>query len=91
VITGLLCSQAPARSQPSTRAQPLLVSAAISLTEVLQVLAPAFSRAERVPLPQFNLAASGVLQRQIEQGHRWMCSFPPAADKWMPSSRLDCC
>jgi molybdate transport system substrate-binding protein len=44
------------------------VSAAISLTEVLQSLAPGFSRAQRVPLPQFNLAASGALQRQIEQG-----------------------
>ena len=68
VIPGLLCSHAPALSQPSPRAQPLLVSAAISLTEVLQSLAPGFSRAQQVPLPQFNLAASGALQRQIEQG-----------------------
>ncbi len=59
---------ARAAAQTPSAGPPLLVSAAISLTDVLQALAPAFSRAQRVPVPQFNLAASGTLQRQIEQG-----------------------
>jgi ABC-type molybdate transport system substrate-binding protein len=64
----LLSTQRPAAAQKGPAAQPLLVSAAISLTDVLQGLAPSFSRTKRVPPPQFNLGASGSLQRQIEQG-----------------------
>jgi molybdate transport system substrate-binding protein len=45
-----------------------LISAASSLSDVLKQQAPAFARARRVPPPLFNLAASGTLQRQIEQG-----------------------
>jgi len=57
-----------AMAQQRGAAEPLLVSAAISLQDVLQQLAPAFARAKRVRAPQFNLAASGTLQRQVEQG-----------------------
>ena len=64
----LLSTQRPVAAQKGPAAQPLLVSAAISLTDVLQGLAPSFSRSKRVPPPQFNLGASGSLQRQIEQG-----------------------
>ena len=64
----LQSSTARAAAQQPPAAQPLLVSAASSLAAVLQTMAPAFSRARGVPLPQFNLAASGTLQRQIEQG-----------------------
>lgn len=67
-VSLLLSSTPRAAAQHPSAAQPLLVSAAISLTDVLQELAPAFSRTQRVPAPQFNLAASGTLQRQIEQG-----------------------
>jgi molybdate transport system substrate-binding protein len=67
-LTLLLNSQQPATAQKPPSPEPLLVSAAISLTNVLQGLAPAFSRSQRVPPPQFNLGASGTLQRQIEQG-----------------------
>ena len=71
MLTGLalLLGRTPrAAAQHSTAAQPLLVSAAISLGDVLKTLAPSFSRAQRVPVPQWNLASSGTLQRQIEQG-----------------------
>lgn len=64
----LLSSRAGAAAQDPPAAQPLLVSAAISLTAVLRELAPGFARAQGVPAPQFNLAASGTLQRQIEHG-----------------------
>lgn len=57
-----------AAAQSAPIAPPLLVSAASSLGDVLKELAPRFSRAQRVPAPQFNLAGSGTLQRQIEQG-----------------------
>ncbi|MCT0199021.1 molybdate ABC transporter substrate-binding protein [Synechococcus sp. CS-1325] len=67
-ISLLLNVQQPADAQKAPAPHPLLVSAAISLTNVLQGLAPAFSRSQRVPAPQFNLGASGLLQRQIEQG-----------------------
>lgn len=64
----LLVSTPRALSQLPPTAQPLLVSAAVSLTTVLQDLTPSFSRRQRGPAPQFNLSASGILQRQIEQG-----------------------
>lgn len=70
-LTGLsllLGSTPRAAAQSTPAAPPLLVSAAISLGDVLKTLAPAFSRAQRMPPPQFNLAGSGTLQRQIEQG-----------------------
>lgn len=69
VLGTLLASGAAAAAPPpSTAPPPLLVSAAVSLREVLQRLSPGFQRRHRVPAPQFNLAASGTLQRQIEQG-----------------------
>jgi molybdate transport system substrate-binding protein len=47
---------------------PLLISAAVSLSEPLQALAAPFAAQRRVPLPRFNLASSGVLQQQIQNG-----------------------
>lgn len=67
-VSLLLGSTQRAAAQNPTLAPPLLVSAAISLGDVLKKLAPSFSRAQRVPPPQWNLAGSGTLQRQIEQG-----------------------
>jgi molybdate transport system substrate-binding protein len=49
-------------------ATPLVVSAAVSLTEPVQALAPSFARQQGVEMPRFNFAASGVLQQQIQQG-----------------------
>jgi molybdate transport system substrate-binding protein len=64
----LLSTQRPVAAQKGPAAEPLLVSAAVSLSNVIQGLAPSFSRSKRVPPPQFNLGASGSLQRQIAQG-----------------------
>lgn len=55
-----------AQRQPSK--PPLLVSGAASLSEVLRAIGPGFARTQQVPDPQLNLASSGTLQRQIEQG-----------------------
>jgi len=68
------CSLAPClstlagRPAQAAEAKPLLVGAASSLGEPLQALAPSFASSQRVPLPRFTLAASGVLQQQIQQG-----------------------
>ena len=68
------CSLAPClstlagRPAQAAEAKPLLVGAASSLGEPLQALAPSFASSQKVPLPRFTLAASGVLQQQIQQG-----------------------
>ena len=63
-------------------AKPLLVGAAVSLTEPLQALAPSFAAALKVPAPSFNFAASGVLQQQIQKGAP-IDVFVSAGDKQM--------
>ena len=50
------------------RADTLLVSAASSLTEAFTAIAAPFQRTHPGVRVQFNFAASGVLERQIEQG-----------------------
>jgi len=52
----------------AAREPPLLVSAAISLTEPLQLLAPLFARQQKLPPPAFNFGSSGTLKQQIEKG-----------------------
>jgi molybdate transport system substrate-binding protein len=47
---------------------PLLVAAAVSLSDSLTALAPGFAAASKLPRPTFNFAASGLLQQQIQQG-----------------------
>ncbi len=66
--TLLLPGLAAAQGRQAPTIQPLLISAAVSLSELLQALGPVFGRSRRVPIPQLNLASSGTLQRQIEQG-----------------------
>jgi len=63
---GLAC----ASSLPlaAAREPPLLVSAAISLTESLQALAPLFARQQKLPPPVFNFGSSGTLKQQIGRG-----------------------
>lgn len=65
LASGLLLSSA---LPPAAVPAPLLVAAAISLSEPLQALAPGIARSRKQPLPTFNFASSGSLQRQIEKG-----------------------
>ncbi|MFO8237873.1 MAG: molybdate ABC transporter substrate-binding protein [Prochlorococcaceae cyanobacterium] len=58
---------APLTQRPAA-SQPLLVSAAVSLSNVLKAIGPDFAGSRRAASPQLNLAGSGTLQRQIEQG-----------------------
>lgn len=55
---------APAQSQSAT----LLIAAAASLQDVLEELDPMFESANRGITVNYNFAASGPLQQQIEQG-----------------------
>jgi molybdate transport system substrate-binding protein len=50
-----------------SRTEPVLVSAAVSLSMVLQELGPQFTRDAGVPV-RFNFAGSNVLARQIVEG-----------------------
>ena len=63
-------------------AQPLLVSAASSLTTILPQIAKDFQKAHPGSKIKFNFAASGTLQHQIEQGAP-ADVFIPAAQQQM--------
>lgn len=70
VVTGLLMPQvqrALAQSQPSPRTK-LLVAAAASLQPALQAMTPLYQRLYPDQTVNYTFAASGPLQRQIEQG-----------------------
>ena len=47
---------------------PLLISAASSLTEVLPRIGQAWAQTQKMPVPRFNFAGSGVLIKQIKAG-----------------------
>jgi molybdate transport system substrate-binding protein len=74
ITAGLLLATAcqPPPGQEAARPPgPLLVSAASSLQEPLQALAPLLAQQrqrQRLPPPQFNLGSSGSLKQQIERG-----------------------
>ena len=61
---GLRLNPAPAQAQSAT----LLIAAAASLQDVLTELDPMFENANAGVTVNYNFAASGVLQQQIEQG-----------------------
>lgn len=63
-------------------AQPLLVSAASSLTTILPEIAKEFQKTHPTAKIKFNCAASGTLQQQIEQGAP-ADVFIPAAQQQM--------
>mgnify|MGYP006274904125 CR=1 FL=1 len=64
----LLAAQLSAGQTAAAGPAPLLVAAALSLTEPLQALAPVFARRQKLPPPTFSFGSSGTLQQQIENG-----------------------
>lgn len=68
--------------QPSAQASTLLVAAAASLQNSLQAITPLYTQANPNQTINYNFAASGVLQQQIEQGAP-VDVFISAADKQM--------
>ena len=60
--------QPPPGQEAAPPPRPLLVSAASSLQDPLQALAPLLADRQGLPPPQFNLGSSGSLKQQIERG-----------------------
>lgn len=58
----------PAPDRPLPQSVEVVVSAAASLQDVLQAIAPAYEQRYAPTQVVFNFAGSGVLQHQIEQG-----------------------
>ena len=71
----------PLAARTAPKPEPVTVFAAASLTEVLQELGPAFTKATGVPV-RYSFAASSVLARQIESGAAADVFFP-ADEEWM--------
>ena len=68
-VFGILAIAASALvGRVSVRPNTMLVSAAASLTEAMQEIGTAYTRSHPSIRVQFNFAASGALQQQIEQG-----------------------
>jgi molybdate transport system substrate-binding protein len=55
-------------TQPTTPTATLLIAAAASLQKPLQEIAPLYNQADPGQTINYNFAASGALQQQIEQG-----------------------
>lgn len=55
-------------NQPTAQTSTLLVAAAASLQKVLQEITPLYTQATPNQTVNYNFAASGALQQQIEQG-----------------------
>lgn len=61
-------SRQPQATQPATQTSTLLVAAAASLQKALQEVTPLYVQANPNQTINYNFAASGALQQQIEQG-----------------------
>jgi molybdate transport system substrate-binding protein len=61
-------SNQPKATQPATQTSTLLVAAAASLQKALQEVTPRYVQANPNKTINYNFAASGALQQQIEQG-----------------------
>jgi molybdate transport system substrate-binding protein len=70
--------------QPPAPTSTILVAAAASLQKALQEVTPIYTKANPSQTVNYNFAASGVLQQQIEQGAP-VDVFISAADKQMDS------
>jgi molybdate transport system substrate-binding protein len=58
----------PKANQPAAQTSTLLVAAAASLQKVLQEITPLYAQVNPHQIINYNFAASGALQQQIEQG-----------------------
>ncbi len=85
ILLGTTCLLAtlPAPS----RADEILVSAAASLTDALNAIGKAFTRANPKTTVRFNFASSGALQRQREQGAPVDVFASAATARWTPCRR----
>jgi molybdate transport system substrate-binding protein len=61
-------SSQPTATQPAAQTSTLLVAAAASLQKALQEVTPLYTQANPNQTINYNFAASGALQQQIEQG-----------------------
>jgi molybdate transport system substrate-binding protein len=73
-------SNQPTTTQPAAQASTLLVAAATSLQKALQEVTPLYVQTNPNQTINYNFAASGALQQQIEQGAP-ADVFIPAATK----------
>nr|WP_281277429.1 substrate-binding domain-containing protein [Hankyongella ginsenosidimutans] len=82
---GLALLAAPTRAG---QRKAITIYAAASLADVLQDIAADFT-ARTGTAVKFNFAASSLLARQIEAGHRPTCSSPQMSRGWITSSSAD--
>jgi len=88
VMFAALCSLAELRAN----ADEILVSAAASLTDALSEIGQAYTRVNPRTTVRFNFAASGALQRQIEQGAPvdvFVSASPKEMDALQKAGRID--
>ena len=68
MLVMIACQQSPPALQTNSQPTTLLVAAAASLQAALQEITPLFQQAGENRSVNYNFAASGALQQQIEQG-----------------------
>lgn len=69
-LTAVGCSELPEAASGAVSTQPVAIvaSAAASLQEVLEAIAPQFQAAHSEIIVDYNFGSSGALQQQIKQG-----------------------
>lgn len=68
ILLGLLCFGALAEARPQATQADLTISAAVSLKDALDAIAPVYRQQQPHVALHYNLGASGTLQQQIVQG-----------------------